>query len=352
MSADHSDVPLSPDADIHAQAAGWLAKRDRGFSTEDAAAFQRWLASDPRYQIAVAELEAAWSSLDELAALRPAAGAGEIDPDLLAPPKLSAPGARASRSNRRWWQPALAIAASVAILISAWVARRSLRSDAARPDAIYETQVAEQRKITLPDGSTLELNTNSAVETHFTAKRRSIRLKRGEVYFAVAKDASRPFVVETEAIAVRAVGTAFDVYRRGAQTEVTVTEGVVHLDEPGRDQGASTVTAGQRAIVESNADQTKIRLQTLNAEDANRLLAWRDGELIFENAPLSTVVAEFNRYNARQLEIADPELAGISIGGRFKIHELDAFVRQLATTFNIATDRREPNTLLLHRASP
>src|SRR5204863_5888557 len=83
-----------------------------------------------------------------------------------------------------------------------------------------------------PDGSVVELNRGAVVSAHFTASERRMRLVSGEANFKVAKDPQRPFVVEARGVAVRAVGTAFNVRIDAVSVEVLVTEGVVNVAQP------------------------------------------------------------------------------------------------------------------------
>src|SRR5690606_37574017 len=94
----------------------------------------------------------------------------------------------------------------------------------------YNTRLGELKVAPLADGSVMTLNTASRVVVDFTETRRVVRLLEGESLFDVAKDASRPFLVEAGGTEVRAVGTSFTVRRLGdAPVQVLVREGVVEV---------------------------------------------------------------------------------------------------------------------------
>eukprot|EP01036_Dinobryon_divergens_P015726 gene15726-biopygen13930 len=151
-----------------------------------------------------------------------------------------------------WATVTCGAAAAVALLV---LAASSLRP----PRHTAETAVGAFQKFDLPDGSVAQLNTDSAIDAAFTATERRIRLVRGEVFFTVTKDPSRPFIVTSGPVAVRAVGTAFNVNLKAATVDVLVTEGVVELNRPSpavpTDATAAPnavlprLTANERAIV-------------------------------------------------------------------------------------------------------
>ena len=105
----------------------------------------------------------------------------------------------------RW----IAVAAAAALVLAAgWWTLRSVVS--LPPAAHYVTTVGGYERVMLADGSVLELNGDTEAEVRFTAAERRVRLARGEAHFTVAKNSARPFWVEANDVAVRAVGTAFN----------------------------------------------------------------------------------------------------------------------------------------------
>src|SRR5690606_23127337 len=94
----------------------------------------------------------------------------------------------------------------------------------------HTTEVGEHRTFSLPDGSTITLNTNSELKVTYDKDFRNIRLLRGEAHFEVARDLDRPFLVYAGNGLVRAVGTAFTVFIHDPkEVEVTVTHGVIEV---------------------------------------------------------------------------------------------------------------------------
>lgn len=198
----------------------------------------------------------------------------------------------------------------------------------------YTTGIGEQRLIALPDGSSVELNTRSRIRVHITAEKREVELLDGQALFRVEQDPNRPFIVQSGATLVRAVGTRFDVYRKTSGTVVTVLEGRVailphtvdatplrapSIDSP--KQRVSTEADGAPVFLSAGEQITVTATRVLKAEPANVAVAtaWTQRQLVFQGTPLPEVVAEVNRYNSRQIVIADPTLQTVRISGVFSL---------------------------------
>ena len=130
--------------------------QDDGLSAAQAEAFARWR-ENPTAAQAYARLEATWSSLDPLAALRPATP-GRPDPDLVLLPR------------RRPFLPALTLLAAAAAIAILFVVRPRPAPPAAEADQHAQTAVGEHRTLALTDGSSVELNTDSAVTVAYTPR--------------------------------------------------------------------------------------------------------------------------------------------------------------------------------------
>ena len=114
----------------------------------------------------------------------------------------------------------------IAVLIGVALLWTGARDDF-RPDQRYATAHGEQHRWALPDGSMLELNTDSAVRVRWSGVERVVELAQGQAYFQVAKDSQRRFRVAIEGANIVAVGTQFEVYRKDRTALVTVVEGAL-----------------------------------------------------------------------------------------------------------------------------
>ena len=212
----------------------------------------------------------------------------------------------------------------------------------------YATDVSEQRSVVLADGSIIELNTRSRVQVKLSKDLRQVILLEGEAIFQVAKDPARPFVVVSNGVQVRALGTRFNVYRQSRQVVVTVVEGLVSvshnsaaaidespvdgrqpIDQPPAATGQKPlrlVPGEQVAVTSGGVMSVKTKI------DVERTIAWTARQLIFDEDSLEFAVSEFNRYNTRQIILADQGLRERRITGVFNANEpasLVAFLNSL-----------------------
>ena len=163
-------------------------------------------------------------------------------------------------------------------------------------------------------------------------RERVVEIERGEAFFEVAHDPNRPFIVKAGDRRVIAVGTQFSVRRVGADLRVVVSEGTVRYESSATDSPAPTLLpAGSMARARGDAIQVQQRPVT----EAERSLTWRNGLLTFRNTPLAEAVAEFNRYNVRQIVIEDPAIAGLEVGGVFRSRNVEPFVHLLEHGFAV-----------------
>jgi transmembrane sensor len=209
----------------------------------------------------------------------------------------------------------------------------------------YTTAVGEQRSVTLPDGSVVDINTDSDMRVDLDARERRIELLRGEARFKVAKNPARPFIVTTAEARVRAVGTLFNVRTQTEGTAVAVLEGRVEVRElvtlqpllpPSRalEQTATTaipdahgleLAAGQRARVTSTGE-----VLAEEGPSVDRVAMWPQRRLVFRADSLADVVADFNRYHTRPMLLDDPALAAIRISGTFDSSDPQSLIDYLS----------------------
>jgi transmembrane sensor len=190
----------------------------------------------------------------------------------------------------------------------------------------------------MPDGSAIVLNTATRISTHFTDAQRQVRLLEGEALFNVAKDPSRPFVVEAGETRVRAVGTSFSVRRMlDGSIQVLVREGVVEVTR----EGGGGVSAPVRAVANTKlishpGDPTQS--QVLANADVARELGWREGRVSFDGVSLQQAADEFARYNDTRITFATPAIAHRKVTGLFAANDPVGFARAVALSMDLTVD--------------
>ncbi len=212
------------------------------------------------------------------------------------------------------------------------------------------------RRVTMADGSAVDLAPNSAVRQAFSHAARTVYLDRGEAFFEVHKNPSRPFLVVAGNTVTRAVGTAFDVNRRDrGQIAVTVVEGVVQLKASRRTDAQRLIEGTAAATVLSLQANEEVLISTVSgaATPIRRVngqaeVAWATGELDFDNEAVASVIASFNRFNPVHIDVADPVIAGRRVSGSFHTNDPGSFLAFLVSTADVRV-RESPDRIIIER---
>ena len=192
--------------------------------------------------------------------------------------------------------------------------------------------------------TTSELNTDTVLRTNLEANRRTVWLYKGEAYFQIKHDAARPFIVMADGHRVMDLGTKFLVRRNTVQLEVAVVEGRVQFDtaQDTPQARSAVLTSGDVIVATANATAMMRKSPQKLANE----LSWRRGLLIFDNATLATVAAEFNRYNSGQIVIADPAVNRLVVGGTFPVNDVKAFAELAQDVLGLHVERRGDETVI------
>lgn len=319
---------------IDLEALRWLQIMERSRLTDQQRhQFNAWVAADIRHRGALIRARAAGLRLNRLSAL--AGGRSVFE----SPPRPI--------MTRRRMIAAMTVPAAGALGFLSWEGREWFGRLGG--GTRYTCGIGELKKVVLPDGSLMTLNTQSEVRVHYTPHSREIHLTRGEVLFDVVHDATREFRVRTETWTVLAVGTAFAVRRLNpSSVDITVTEGVVEMlpPRPSDAEHRSRLTALHQASIDGD---DRIAVREVSPEELQRRLAWRTGLIVFEGQTLRQALAEMSRYSRRQLRVDDPELAERSIIGVFPTSDTGTFIQGMRATLGVETVETDTTVLLRPR---
>jgi transmembrane sensor len=317
----------SIDDTIESRASEWVARRSAGCSPEDEAAFQAWHAADRRHQGAFLRAEAAWALLDRAQVLAhgqpPTDGIDSALLPLVSPLADRRAAPRQKRTRRAVIGGAMAASVGAAAIATAYALKNRLTLATGR---------GELRKVPLSDRSLATINTDSRIDVDISRTLRHVRLVKGEAWFEVAKDPDAPFVVSAGDVRVRAVGTAFAVRRRDSGADILVTEGTVETWNVRDRSRKLMLSAGGETFMSNTPAPASIAYQP---QEINRKLAWREREIILRRDSLRDAVSEFNRYNARQIVVADPALDSAPLVGGFAVDQPEIFARAVHATLNV-----------------
>jgi len=314
-----------PQNEIGDQAAEWLLRQDDAqWSADDQTQLDAWLGQSHQHLAAYWRLKAGWTRAERLAALKPS----QMRPESVTKPKTARPFFR------------FAVAACVVGITGAVFAYNWLSQE-----RVVGTAVGQRAKLTLDDGTHIELNTNSAIVAKITPWRRTVELQRGEAFFDVRHDAARPFMVLAAGHRITDLGTKFSVRESKAGLKVTLIEGRARLEtaNPALQHHATDLVPGDVAIVTANA----MSVEKMPTRAVTERLAWRTGKLVFDHATLAEAAAEFNRYNSTKIVIA-PEAAGLQINGIFDAGSVGPFTRTAQFAFGLAIEKRG-NEIIVYR---
>lgn len=336
---------LKNEEELREEACVWIGRLNaHNVSGEDKICFEAWRTAHPRNAEAYAKVTMVWDGMMRTGELVRAVSVGQ---QFNATTERAIRRARAVRARGKRIALATAATIGVALCVGWWT---NTRTD----DTLFRTAVGEHATVKLPDGSSLELNSNSLARIAYSGQARVVKLERGEAFFDVQRDPQRPFWVSAGKSWVTAVGTAFNVDMRASEVRVTVSEGAVKVAAnvassvpPSLDReetSVSPVKAGQQVNVRGAA--TEVR--SLAPAQLTRSLAWREGLIFFQEERLEDVVGELNRYTKLKIVIGDERLRELGIGGTFETNDdgAEALLANLRDGLGLSV-RREGRTVYI-----
>ncbi|OQW30873.1 MAG: hypothetical protein A4E19_09005 [Nitrospira sp. SG-bin1] len=300
------------EARLRKEAVAWVIRlQNSGRSQEDHRAFKAWQAQSPRHALLYHKVSRLWESPELSAAAAVAAGVG-------------ASGFKAKPVFALRWP----ILAAACIVLAAILADHVDVTTGWQAD--YRTGSGERRTVELPDRSIVTLNTQSAIALLFDDGVRRVRLLKGEVLFNVQQNAARPFIVDSTATAVRAVGTTFVVRAQSSGEQITVLEGAVEVHSHGQTTSPVAVTAGSQIRTEHGHMG---RPHSVNVPVAS---AWLQGRLIVNGVPFAQVLEELRRYHPGTIVLLNQRVGETNVTGTYNVDDPVAALELLVKTVPVS----------------
>lgn len=352
---------LNPD--IVEAAAEWIVRLDASTANDQTRRdFKTWLQEDPSHGEAFTAAQKVWGELDIVIPVYDVAHPSEeiIEND---DPELAVTKFWTGLLAAPTWTKVAGVAACLAL--STILMMPALDRD----DIVqlsYKTEIGQIDRVTLPDQTTLFINSGAELDVSYSNAARRVTLLAGEAHFDVVTDSNRPFSVVVGDSVVQAIGTAFSVRQASDNTvSVVVTEGRVLLRDdvplsaleniintpPDLNRGGTQTDPkiDGRAV----QDQTILRAgervdfgengQTLISEipldRMERDLAWRHGGLIFDRDPLGDVISIMRKYTDADIVILDTDLEALEVGGYFQIGDIDNMLNLLEAGLSVDVER-------------
>ena len=344
---------------IEEEAGAWIIKLDSDseLSPEQRLAFKAWMGRSLAHREAVKSMAQFWGKMNVLTELGMLQRVSE---------QKQPAGERRGGFGLGAF-PKMLAATAFSLLMVVGIVSVPFNDHGQTANGLYATAIGQQKTIRLADGSALQLNTNSQIRLDYSGNYRDIHLLQGEAHFIVAKDKHRPFRVSAGNGLVQAIGTAFTVYLNNNDVEVTMTEGVVVLQsrqaKPANKVQADTLhdlgrlEVGQSAVIEDVrgeagvVESVQAIFKDVSPQELERKLSWRKGYIVFKGAPLAQVVKEVERYSQLSIELTDPSMAPIKIGGQFRVGEVERLLESLEENFGLQVKRLSHNRVQLSYVS-
>ena len=343
---------------IREQAYYWLVQmEEKALSDEQDRQFKAWLNADIEHTIIFAEAELMWCMFDD---------------DKVKAELKTVPLAQSQFNFIQWckqttswfirsrlvWGNAVTVVVCLLLVNQYYLSK----SDVPSPQIAeitdtqsYHSQVAESRRVTLKDGSTVFLDANSSITVKYSASSRQVQLMTGSAYFDVTPAASRPFIVSTGALEIEVTGTKFDVQRKHNVVYVAVEHGSVNVSQPLPSWNEKTAVKDNQIWQRRDNDMlSKVSLTAGQEIKGHRLYglgkvknvapellaSWRKGKLAYINRSLGEVVQDMNRYSPTQISIS-AEAKQLKLSGTFDSHNIPVMLNVIQTALPVTVDKKE-----------
>ncbi len=327
--------------DPEAEAAEWVirlgnAELSAQAQAEEEAAFQAWINRGPLQRAAFERAQALWHELGLLTA----SDLSDDPQEEVRTPQMAAQ-AWTHAHGRRFAQTILALSCMILMAVVGtvfWYGNPFVLMQ-----ADYVAGRGDMKVVELPDGSQVELASDSAIKLAFNQDERHIDLLRGTAYFIVSpmtEAEPRPFTVMAEGMETTALGTQFMVEITPDDMSVLVTEHSVRVAA-----GTDQVTLAEDHKVHFEPDTGFSQIETGTSEFET---AWRRGLLIFDDQPLSEVVRELNRYRHGKIVIRNEELAARRVSGVFDIKKIGQAVDRIASDLDLSVFQIPPMVTVIY----
>jgi transmembrane sensor len=307
-----------------AEAGVWVARLHSGEPDKIAiAGVKQWLKAHPMNVRALELCTEVWEESANLRRITPFESQATVTP------------------RRQRFLPVAATAVALLLVVGMilWLA----------PAPDLATEVGEQRLVTLKDGTHVFLNTATRIAVKFDANARWVELKSGEALFEVAKKPTWPFIVKAADRQIKALGTSFIVRRDATQTAVTLVEGTVSVTADGssRNQSVTAPAVPQVFTLKPGQKLTFLGAQSrLDVTPLDKAVAWRRGEIIFDDTSLSDAAAELNRYSKDRIVVERPDAQAVRVTGLFQTGDSLSFAHAVAQSYGLTVEERKDAIVL------
>lgn len=246
-------------------------------------------------------------------------------------------------SRTRWYETRVAASIIMLLGVSALVlfVLVPFKDSNSHKSVVVATNTAAKAE-TLPDGSIITLNKNSAItfDKGFTEAKRVVSLK-GEAFFQIQPDKTKPFIVTVNDVTITVLGTSFNVKSMNGKTEVVVESGMVKVERANQ-----SVQLKQKEKLEINSRDSLME----KAPVTDQLYKfYRTREFVCDDTPLPVLIQAINENYGVNIVIKNPALYDIRMNVPFYNETLDQILKVIVETneeYNIKIERKDPLIIL------
>jgi len=315
--------------------AWFLRMQQVDFEHADRSKFEAWLMQNPAHQQAYEEVTHIWEGFDSTAELKSLDAAMEQKNFLT------------KQKRTRKISQSITTVLSIAIIVFAGLF--GYRTWQAQPlsEVVKIAQVGQIKQETLEDGTKLNMNANSELEVIYFRDRRIAKLKKGEVIFDVARDESRPFIVDSGYGRITVLGTRFAVNRLQKIIRVSVDHGRVQVEslDVNGNVIATPLILNNGEVAEVRQQQTPKRSDQL-ASDA---FSFEKGSISFDKAGLEEIAETLSRYRKPAVTVQTLPTEDAQITAVIKTQEVEKFIATLPDIAAVDTQSSPNQTVLIGR---
>lgn len=192
------------------------------------------------------------------------------------------------------------------------------------------TAVGQRDSLQLADGSRVVLNSATHLRIERRLRSRQIELLAGEATFTV-EHGDKPFIVRSQDVAVRDIGTVFNVRSDSRGVAVAVLEGEVEVST--RQSPTLRLQGGEQTLAHAG------RVAASEAANLDRVTAWQHGKLRFDGTSLSEVIVDIQRYRQAPIRLDDPRIASLRVSGEFDSDAVESLLDLLPAILPVALMR-------------
>jgi len=322
---------------IMAQARAWYVRMsDEQVGVDDWSLFTEWLEENPvhvnaydQVELALAGIAAAVTPQDNITQDNFAQDKSDNVIQLIPKPK---------KNPKIVWGRYAGIAALLVAALTVFYTNNPFQTMRVQT---YATNIGGHEEIVLKDGTHINLNTNTQISVAMNKKTRTVTLESGEVFFDIAKDKKRPFIVNAMDTRITDIGTSFSVYTSDTALTISVADGIVDIQNNSQ---TARLIKGQQAV--QIRGDSRI---TVSAIDIKNISTWRDGVLVFEDAELSTIVPELNRYFEIPISLTDENVANLTFSGVLNISDQNTMLASMEALMPIKSNLENGQISLSHK---